>query len=549
MKNIKSIFFIVLMSFSILAQAQEWRRTTDYLDVRSFLWPLRTGVLDSYNYYMNSTNVPHFRVFNNYQNSIPISFDPHNNYRPNIQNSDTVIYREGDDILQFDFKNGKSDFVINRDKFVKSIDTNYITNTIVFGEWNSEVQLHRLFYSDEYLIDLLFITGVDTSIIKLGANTYADKWTYSLKQTVIDGEVYIMFDEGMPFEVETPPRIAKWNGTSWEQVGLSIPEFENPRQLFKYNGELYFSGRPNPDQFNNHNNIFKLNNGLIWTPVGIPEISGTIDEVVEYKGDLFFLELRNVIIALSTYIWQYNPDNGFKMIAGMNGEFEDVFAIVGGYFLRNDEVYITGRFSLVTNENDTLLYNAKFPLEKWNTPNQAPVAMDDAFTWTTDDSIVHLNVLLNDNAIDGDYLKVELIEEPRGGDFSFLYDGTIMYLPYEDTWNDTIRYQACDMLGACDQATVILSRDRTDFGIEDDSEKKLNIYPNPASDYINISVAHTFWDRFELINNLGQTTKRVSNSKHNQSNINLSDIPNGIYQINVYSESKLLSSQKLQIQH
>ena len=63
----------------------------------------------------------------------------------------------------------------------------------------------------------------------------------------------------------------------------------------------------------------------------------------------------------------------------------------------------------------------------------------------------------------------------------------------------------------------------------------LNIYPNPASDYIQISVPEEISiDKFEIVDILGK--KVLFGNLENQTNINVEKLNNGVYFLNLYTD-------------
>ncbi len=92
-----------------------------------------------------------------------------------------------------------------------------------------------------------------------------------------------------------------------------------------------------------------------------------------------------------------------------------------------------------------------------NPVNDPPVAMDDDATIDEDDPIT-LNVLANDEDIDGDLLTImDLTVPPQSGDAVLLGNNLIQYLPYPDTYGlDWFRYQIIDPDGETAEAKVFI---------------------------------------------------------------------------------------------
>jgi gliding motility-associated-like protein len=92
--------------------------------------------------------------------------------------------------------------------------------------------------------------------------------------------------------------------------------------------------------------------------------------------------------------------------------------------------------------------------------NDAPVAIDDAFT-ASEDEVVTGQVLGNDYDIEGsDLVNVAEISGPTSGSLTLLADGTFTYVPRRGfTGEDSFVYQVCDAQdpALCSQATVRIS--------------------------------------------------------------------------------------------
>jgi len=85
-------------------------------------------------------------------------------------------------------------------------------------------------------------------------------------------------------------------------------------------------------------------------------------------------------------------------------------------------------------------------LDFGNVRNEPPVARDDSYTMG-EDSVLIMNVLINDADADGDGLIVSLVNAPRHGDVLLLPGGAFRYLPDGDfSGSDSFTYRAHDGL-------------------------------------------------------------------------------------------------------
>ena len=77
--------------------------------------------------------------------------------------------------------------------------------------------------------------------------------------------------------------------------------------------------------------------------------------------------------------------------------------------------------------------------------------------------------------------------------------------------------------------------------IENESNIELNIFPNPANNHLNISISHEINNySIEIFNINGELIKSINNTNR----INISDLNNGSYYINIIHEGELIKSEK-----
>jgi VCBS repeat-containing protein len=89
--------------------------------------------------------------------------------------------------------------------------------------------------------------------------------------------------------------------------------------------------------------------------------------------------------------------------------------------------------------------------------NDAPVAVDDSAT-TNEDTPVTINVLANDDDVDGDTLTVTGVTQGQNGTVSIGSNGEVTYTPNDDyTGNDTFEYTVSDGNGGTHTGTVTVT--------------------------------------------------------------------------------------------
>ncbi len=108
-------------------------------------------------------------------------------------------------------------------------------------------------------------------------------------------------------------------------------------------------------------------------------------------------------------------------------------------------------------------------------------------------------------------------------------------------WFSSVASPAGSMFGLYDNVKVI---DPNATAIEDVTNFKVAIYPNPASDMINVDVQER--SDLILINSVGQIVHRSIMEK-GKNTINISDVPQGMYFVRITSESGQEATHKIVI--
>ncbi len=75
-------------------------------------------------------------------------------------------------------------------------------------------------------------------------------------------------------------------------------------------------------------------------------------------------------------------------------------------------------------------------------------------------------------------------------------------------------------------------------------EKALNIYPNPATDVINIELHRSEVDEIAIYNLLGKSVFNISRLD-NSRQIDISSIPSGVYYVVVKKDGEIIQTEKL----
>lgn len=84
--------------------------------------------------------------------------------------------------------------------------------------------------------------------------------------------------------------------------------------------------------------------------------------------------------------------------------------------------------------------------------------------------------------------------------------------------------------------------------LHDNGDITLSVYPNPATDYINVTIKGNNPDAFvKIYSALG--TEVFSENIENFKRIDVTDFKNNVYIINVYSKDELIETARFVVRH
>ncbi len=173
--------------------------------------------------------------------------------------------------------------------------------------------------------------------------------------------------------------------------------------------------------------------------------------------------------------------------------------------------------------------------------NSSPIAVDDVAT-TLEDTDVTVDVLDNDNDPDGDPLSTIITIGPQNGSAVVNGNETITYTPDANFFGeDSLQYNACDnnALPLCDDAMlrITVTEDTSDNGIEALELTAINVYPNPASEFITVSIGQQFSDDQIFIKILDLAGRIVfaeqKNNPQKKITVDVSKLEAGIYLVEI----------------
>src|SRR5690554_640163 len=105
-------------------------------------------------------------------------------------------------------------------------------------------------------------------------------------------------------------------------------------------------------------------------------------------------------------------------------------------------------------------------------------------------------------------------------------DTTITSALSSPVWEASYHY-IDDVSVVCLDCTVGIS--------ETSIESRISIFPNPATDYLNINFTDIYPEKITISNSIGQTLF-VKNKLSANTQINVSDYPAGIYYLNIVTK-------------
>jgi hypothetical protein len=164
--------------------------------------------------------------------------------------------------------------------------------------------------------------------------------------------------------------IARFNGTSWTQVGLGLFGGDsNITDMIVYNGELYVCGYFRLSAGNAGNKIMRWD-GLTWNDVGEGLCSATsiLEDMMVHDGKLFVVGvfdcIGNGVPARNIATW-----DGERWCSFGNSTFDNKISGIAEY---KGEIYIGGGFTKV--DDQPCSYFAKYIGDHSNDTCSAPVS-------------------------------------------------------------------------------------------------------------------------------------------------------------------------------
>lgn len=338
--------------------------------------------------------------------------------------------------------------------------------------------------------------------------------------------------------------IGRWNGSSWDSVNFKPNNVVLHSDI--YNNELYVAGFFDTIGGIRSNNVAKFD-GINWHDLSFP-VGGATTAIKNYKGKLY--------LASYTGLW-YRYNNTWTNLADSKG---DLFRTIYGMTIIDSLLYIYGRFNSLGGVTSKGI--VAFDGTKW-------YGFGQGMSYSGYEIINNVQKIDGKIYITGNFDKIEGIGTSnhvtppyqntnyavlennqwclKSGPFDNASFGVVkynnehfIYGAFRKCGTDTI-FGFAKWTGANSTVTCsnTFSITHTYVGLKEEiSFGKLKIYPNPFTDKITITYPdfeeQAIW--LEITNSIGQIIY-IHGNLENQNEINLSDLPKGLYFLKVKSKS------------
>lgn len=306
--------------------------------------------------------------------------------------------------------------------------------------------------------------------------------------------------------------IAKWNGISQSAVGSGM-NAGGVSALAVYNAELYAGGSfTSPAQY-----IAKWN-GTAWSAVGTGMNNfGFVHSLTVYNGELYaggcFTDAGGVP---ANRIAKWNGSTWSAVGTGMN-------SCVWSLAVYNSELYAGGNFY-------TAGGNSAKSIAKWNGTNWSSVGggMDSM-------SFVYALEVYNGELYAGGSFKTaggmpaNYIAKWNGTVWSAIGTGMDSTVNALGTYNAELYAGGIFTMAGGNSANYIAKLDTTTGIIENSLNNNFIIYPNPCTNKIFINNLGNNKANITLFDIVGKQATEMFNNRHNITEIDLSELDEGIY--------------------
>lgn len=352
---------------------------------------------------------------------------------------------------------------------------------------------------------------------------------YVTQLSVYDNELYV---SGAFFDVnnnENIDCIAKWNGTSWQSVTGYFNDNESPvvYSFYKDNSGLYVSGVfSNLGNNNNVNNIALWNNNT-WQSLGQGFSWGWAKKIIKYNDILIAGGgfTQNNAVPNTDFIAQFNGSEWIPLVEPSVSDYD-----INDFEIIDQKLYVGGDFIKM---NDGNTFSSKFGIYDLSNLPFLTTSTDSVFFDNTANN-QNITIISNSNWIAScNESWVTLSPTSGSGNGTLNISVTENQNSESRTATITISSSKFNKIITITQAGIITSINETEFNISDE----LTIYPNPASETINIKLQNNETIKIlKIFNQNGQLIRIIQNQTNN--NIQINDLSSGLYFVRVDTDKK-----------
>jgi hypothetical protein len=156
------------------------------------------------------------------------------------------------------------------------------------------------------------------------------------------------------------------------------------------------------------------------------------------------------------------------------------------------------------------------------------LANDDYITVNYNENLI-FDVRSNDADLEGQELKVSVIEGPKSGTLTLNNDYTFTYTPVPNFSGEVnFTYEVSDGENSANASVTIKVNEDSSLGVNDQNITNISIYPNPVIDKLFIQGLSNP-TKISVYNILGKEVLSIKNPN----NINVQALPSGMYMIRI----------------
>ena len=223
----------------------------------------------------------------------------------------------------------------------------------------------------------------------------------------------------------------------------------------------------------------------------------------------------------------------------------------------NPDNSFTATLKLFSDKNSTFYPDGHQYLQSW--PENAILIQrvteeweEYEVNWNNRPDVTYQNVIFNkpstnnfqDYEIDVTNMLIDMLEDPANS------HGFLIRLEMEWIYNRLV-FASSDNKTEEFHPRLEIAYDVSAVNAKTDIENPMNVYPNPATNEITISIGQVGGVspyKLRIYNSMGQTILRIDNIRNEKSRIDLSGFDKGIYSVTLYQDNSPIGSQNFIVQ-